>query len=158
MIVACLLLLLVPSTARANPVIPLIVVVWPAAWIVFVPVVLIEAAIAVHILQIKFRVGLRLSFWANLISTAVGVPTGTCLNPIPLLLSKGENSGIASDLLFPLALLLPLYFLSVLAEAWTVRRLVEPSIRKSIWKWSLLANGVTYALILAGLLTLVFYG
>jgi hypothetical protein len=109
-------------------------------------------------LQVKFRVGLRLSFWANLFSTAVGVPIGTCLNPIPLMLIKEESSGIASDLLFPVALLLPLYVLSVLAEVCVARRLVEPSMRRKAWRWSWLANGVTYALILAGLLTLVFYG
>jgi hypothetical protein len=154
-IAAFLLLLLEPSSAWANPIIPPVVVVWPAAWILFVPVVLIEAVFAMRVLRVRFGEGLRLSFWANLFSTVLGVPIGTCLNPIPFMLAGGENSGIAGDLVFSAALLLPLYILSVLAEAWVVRRLVDGSTRKKVWRWAWLANGVTYALISAGLLALI---
>jgi hypothetical protein len=52
MIVAGSVVFLVPATAWANPIVPPIVVVWPAAWILFVPVVLIEAATAVRVLGV----------------------------------------------------------------------------------------------------------
>src|SRR5262249_40553701 len=149
-IAAFALTLLGPSTAWANPIVPPVAVVWPVAWILLVPIVLIEAAIAVRILRVRFRTGVCLSFWANLFSTAVGVPIGTCVDPIPLMLIGAHSSGLSGDLLFFGTMLLQLYFLSVLTDAWAVRRLVDESVRKKVWQWAWLANGVTYALISAG--------
>ena len=40
------LLLAISSRARADVGVPMLAVVWPIAWIAFVPVVLVEAAIA----------------------------------------------------------------------------------------------------------------
>jgi hypothetical protein len=151
------LFLLAPSNAWANPIIPPIAFVWPAAWILLVPVVVIEAAFAVRILGVMFGSGMRLAFWANLWSTALSVPIGTCFNPIPLMLLRGENSGVAGDLVFFASLILPLYALSVIAEYWVVRRLIDQSLRKKAWRWAWLANGVTYSLIAAGLLTIILH-
>ena len=155
--VACLIFVLAPSTASANPLIPPIVVVWPATWILLVPVVLIEAAFAVRIFSVSYGAGLRLAFWANLWSTALGVPIGTCFNPIPLMIPREENGGLAGDLLFFASLVLPLYFVSVIAEYWVVRRLIDQPRGRKIWRWAWLANGVTYSLIAAGLLALIVY-
>jgi hypothetical protein len=55
----------------------------------------------------------------------------------------GETSSLASELLVLTSRLLPLYLLSVLAEAWAVRRLVDESRRQKAWRWAWLANGVT---------------
>jgi hypothetical protein len=109
MIVAGSVVFLVPATAWANPIVPPIVVVWPAAWILFVPVVLIEAATAVRVLGVTYGAALWLSFRANLLSTALGIPIGTCFSPIPLMLIGDETSSLASALLFLTSLLLALY-------------------------------------------------
>jgi len=155
MIIAGFTCLLWPSTAWANPIVHPIAFVWPAAWILLVPVVLIEAAVAVRVLKLSIRASLWLSLWANLLSTALGVPIGTCLNPIPLifLLEFGTKSA-AGIWLFLASLLLTLYLLSVVAEAWVARRLVDESRRQKAWRWAWLANLVTYALISAGLIAL----
>jgi hypothetical protein len=66
----------------------------------------------------------------------------------------GEESGLASDLLFIASLMFPLYSLSVLVEGWTARHLVDQSCRRRAWRWAWLANGLTYGLILAGMVAL----
>ena len=93
--VAALVCFLWPSTAWANPIIPPIVVVWPAAWILLAPVVFVEAAIAVRVIGTRFGSAFWLSCWANLLSTVVGVPIGTCFNPLPLrLIRESESIGL----------------------------------------------------------------
>ncbi len=99
--------------------------------IVLVPVVFIESAIAVRVIGVRFDTAVWLSFWANLLSTVVGVSIGTCLNPLPLtFIRESDTSGFASDLVFPVSLLLPLYLLSVAAEAWVARRFLDESHRQ----------------------------
>ena len=65
-------------------------------------------------------------------------------------------SQFASDLLLVASLVLPLYPLSVLAEGWTVRRILDESHRHNAWRWAWLANGVTYGLIWEGLTAFAF--
>jgi hypothetical protein len=151
---AALILLLGPSTTWANPIVPPIVVVWPAAWIILLPVVFIEAMVATYILGITYGAGLRVSFWANLFSTLLGVPIGSCVNPL-LYMGHLGRSPIESDLLFMVSLLLPLYFLSVLSEGWLVRRIVDEPLKSKAWRWAWVANGVTYALIAELLLCMI---
>src|SRR5439155_925762 len=67
---------------------------------------------------------------------------------------ESDTSSVASGLLFFVSLLLPLYLLSVVAEAWVARRLVDESHRQKAWRWAWLANLVTYALISAALMAL----
>jgi hypothetical protein len=126
---ALLIVFLLPGTAQADAILHPIVVVWPAAWVLLIPIVLIEAVIAARVIGIRFRQGVWLSLWANLLSTAIGVPIGTCANPFPLMLmttAQGVN-GPASVFVFFATLLLPLYLVSVLTEAWVARRyLVDP--------------------------------
>src|SRR5437870_2145184 len=96
---AALVFFLWPSTAWANPIIHPIAFVWPAAWILLVPVVFIEAAVAVRVLGVSYRVGVWLSFWANLLSTVLGVPIGTCFNPVPFMfVGESDTSSVASGL------------------------------------------------------------
>lgn len=144
-----------PSTAQANPIIAPITFVWPAAFVLLVPVVIIEAAIAVRVVGIRFDEGLRLSVWANILSTVVGVPIGTCGNPVPLMFVKeSDTASFASALLFFGTLLVPLYFLSVITEAWVARRILDQSHRQKAWRWAWLANLATYSIVSAGLVVL----
>ncbi len=146
-----------PATARADTILHPIVVVWPAAWALLIPIVLIEAAIAVRVIGVRFSQGVWLSFLANLVSTVIGVPIGTCANPFPLMMiAHGGGNGLASQLSFFATLLPPLYLVSVLTEGWVARRyLAEPIERQKAWRWAWLANLVTYGLISVGLLAML---
>jgi hypothetical protein len=154
--IATFVVLVWPSTAWANPLIHPIAVVWPGAWFMFIPVVLVEAAVAIRVLEVKFLRGLWLSFLANLLSTAIGIPIGTCLNPLPLVFlgDFANSTGLASSILFLASLFGPLYLLAVLAEGWVARRFVDRSRRKQAWRWAWIANGATYGFIVAVLLGL----
>jgi hypothetical protein len=97
---------------------------------------------------------MSLSFRANVLSTLVGVPLATCLNPVPMWLVELKASGIASvalDLLFLASLTLPLYFVSVVTEAFVARRFLDKDHRRYAWRWAWLANLASYAVIPAGL-------
>lgn len=156
--VAVAVVFLGPSTAWANPIVPPVAVVWPAAWILLVPIVAIEAVVAARVLRVKAVEAVRLSLAANLLSTAAGVPIGSCLISLPLILIGGNHVGdqtsLASELLFWASQVIPLYFVSVLTEGWLVRRIADKAVRPKVWRWAWLANGLTYALISAGLIVL----
>jgi hypothetical protein len=145
-------ILLWPSSTRADTILHPIAFVWPAAWLLFIPLVLIEAAIAVRIVGIGHSKGFWVSLWANMLSTLVGVPIGTCFNPVPLMFMWGSTpKGIASQLLFWTSLLFPLYLVSVIVEAWVAWRFLDESHGQKAWRWAWLGNLATYALISAGL-------
>jgi hypothetical protein len=149
-----------PATARADAVLAPIVFVWPAAWALLVPMVLVEAIIAVRVIGVRFSQGIWLSFLANLVSTAIGVPIGTCANPFPLMMiARGGGNGLMSELSLFASLLPPLYLVSVITEGWVARRyLGDPDQRQKTWRWAWLANLATYSLISLGLLAILFIG
>jgi hypothetical protein len=157
---AVLALLLWPATARADAIFPPIVFVWPSAWALLVPMVLIEAIIAVRVIGVRFAQGVWLSFLANLVSTAIGVPIGTCANPFPLMMiAHGKGNGLVSELSLFASLLPPLYLVSVITEGWVAcRYLGDPTQRQKAWRWAWLANLATYGLISFGLLAIVLIG
>lgn len=135
--------LLWPSTASANPIIHPIAVIWPFAWLALVPVVLVEAAVARHVLGWNYGRSLRMAGAANLLSTLVGVPVGTCLNPFLLM------TGFSARWLL-LMLVLPLYGVSVACEAFVADKFLELDVsRCPIWRWALVANGISYLIIVA---------
>jgi hypothetical protein len=154
---AVLVVVLWPATAWADAILHPIVVVWPVSWVLFAPVVLIEAAIATRIIGIRFGQAVLLSFCANLVSTLLGVPVGTCANPFPLMsITRGEGKDLASGLMFLATLLLPLYLVSVITEGWVAGRyLADPNEQQKAWRWAWLANLATYGLISVGLLAFV---
>jgi hypothetical protein len=146
------LLLLWPSTASADSIIHPIVVIWPVAWLALVPVVLVEAAVARRIFGWSYARAFRMTTVANLFSTLIGVPVGTCLNPLPLL-------GYAQGWRFLPAIVLPLYGVSVLSEAIVADKFMEQGVsRRPLWRWALVANAVSYLLILAALAVLFWSG
>ena len=69
---ACVCLL--PSIAWADAGIPMLVLVWPGAWLALLPVVLVEALVARRLLRLGFRRSLKVALVANLVSTGVGIP------------------------------------------------------------------------------------
>jgi hypothetical protein len=73
-LIAGALWLLSAAPASANFVVPLLYLVWPAAWVLLLPIILLEARAAVRVLRLPFRAGLKVAAGANLVSTALGVP------------------------------------------------------------------------------------
>src|SRR5262245_55024352 len=95
--------LLVPLPARADVGIPVGAVFWPATWLLFLPIILVEAGVARRVLGLRFADGLRLSLKANAWSTVAGVPLA-CLLTFVVGLTLGPGLGRGSpwlgDLLF----------------------------------------------------------
>jgi hypothetical protein len=106
------ILVLLPGVAQADIGLPMIVLAWPAAWLALVPVVAIEAVVAKRILGFGWGRAARLSFMANLLSTALGIPLAWIAVVIPAWLL-----GAAADWItggrgrddWVLALMAPLY-------------------------------------------------
>jgi hypothetical protein len=63
-----------PSPAAADVGMPMIVLVWPGAWVLFLPVVALESVVANRLLKLSAGRALRVSFVANLVSTLAGIP------------------------------------------------------------------------------------
>jgi hypothetical protein len=64
------------APASANFVVPLLYLVWPAAWVLLLPIILFEARAAVRVLRLHFTARLKVAAGANLVSTALAIPDG----------------------------------------------------------------------------------
>ena len=60
--------------AAADVGMPMIVLVWPGAWVLFLPVVALQSVVAHRLLKLSAGRALRVSFVANLVSTLAGIP------------------------------------------------------------------------------------
>jgi hypothetical protein len=166
--------------AQADAGVPMLMVVWPCAWILLLAVVPIEAAVAVRLLNIGWKKGLVMVGVANLASTLVGIPaTWGLLAACQMALGGGGVIGLQTtwtrilsvtlqspwlipyehDLpwMIPTAaavLCVPFFFMSVLSEYLCARFFVSPNIRPMLWRWSWIANGVTYGCIVIGLISI----
>ena len=58
----------------ADAGLPMIAIVWPVAWLAFLPVVLVESLVARKVLGLGFRRAIKVTAAANAISTLVGIP------------------------------------------------------------------------------------
>ncbi|WP_437736890.1 hypothetical protein [Sorangium sp. So ce1335] len=163
-----------PKDALANAGIPMIVLAWPASWIAFVPVVLVEAAVARRVLALPTREALKLSLAANAWSTLAGIPITwallTCLemlawSMLPMIGRELETA--ATLLLIPFSapwlpsvgerwivfaagafLCVPFFFASVWIEARSAARRVPATDAR---RWAKRANAVTYGFFLVTL-------
>jgi hypothetical protein len=173
-VLAGLLLLAQAPQAGADtilPLLPMIVLVWPAAGLLLLPIILIEALVARRVLRLSFRAAFRIAGLANLASTAVGIPL-TWL--VVLLLQLGamlamKNSaapalgwlimGVLPALIGPprtmmgvvcpiLVLCVPFFFTSVWIEARFAKWLLPADRDADARCWSWQANLLSYALIL----------
>ncbi len=69
-----LLALAASGDALANMGIPMLAIAWPALWLSFVPVVLIEACFLKRMIGVTFGNATKAMLYANMVSTLVGVP------------------------------------------------------------------------------------
>jgi hypothetical protein len=160
----------------------MIVVVWPASIALLVPVILIEAAVAVRILKLGPWDSLKLSGAANAASTLLGVPlTWFLLALIEIGIFGGgwpppgtprwalRLATVGSPWLPPrdefpawmvpaagAVLCIPFFVVSTVSEALVARQFVAKSERGRAWRWAWSANALSYGLIGLWLAYLVF--
>jgi hypothetical protein len=151
---------LVAPNAFANTGLPLLVVVWPAAWLLFLPIVGAEMFVVRRVLGLAWARALRVATVANLASTLVAVPfTWAALMALSLVFDKGIPPDAALSYLFWLPpfepadnylvplfsafLCLPLFATSYYLEAWTTARLFRID-RGPAFAWALRANALSY--------------
>jgi hypothetical protein len=181
---AAFLLLLFPAIAQADAGVPMLALLWPALWVLFIPIVIIEAWIARRVVGLDWKTSLKKSGIANAVSTLIGIPlTWGVLVVIEIMLSQGGRAyGIntlsgkliavtvqapwlipyESDLgwMIPAAsivLLIPFFFVSVFVERWVFGRKTQID-KTKIKSWSWKANLLTYGLLQAVLVCLLIYG
>src|SRR5437899_357804 len=68
------LLLLLASPAHADAGVPMLLVIWPASWVLLLLIIPLEAAVGVRAPGGSFRHRLKMAAAANLVSTVVGIP------------------------------------------------------------------------------------
>lgn len=171
------LLVAIPASARADAGVPMLAVVWPASWVLFIPVIAIEAWIARRIVGLSIRRSVLASAVANAVSTLVGIPLVWALLAVIEIVATGGGRAFGIDSFWkrvfavtvqaawlipyeselhwmvPLAaivLLVPFFFASVFVERAVFSRFCEssPALAR---RWSWVANGATYSVILMGL-------
>lgn len=152
-----------PQTASADAGLPMIVLIWPASWLAFVPIVVVEAAVARRMLRFSWRDAGLLSLVANAWSTIVGIPLTWVgmlvvewvavlgVQPLPasahwvalpfmapwfLPTAKGWDVFAAAAVLC-----VPFYFVSFRIEARSACRRVS---REDAMRWAKVANLFTY--------------
>jgi len=176
---AAALFILWPRVALANAGLPMLFIMWPAAWVSFVPVVLVEAWIARRVLETPWPRSLRVATLANAVSTIVGIPITWVMLTVAEFVTfdviGGRNvpglmgtvlsapwlgpSGFGEYWRVPLAaalLCVPFALASVAIEGviagWTLAELPRARVRR--WAW--VANAGTYGLLfVAALIWLV---
>ncbi len=163
--------LLLASPARADAGVPMLVLIWPAFWLLLAPIVLVEASVASRQLGLPRKSALAASLAANAVSTLAGVPvTWGILAALEMVVTGGGSAFGLSTLytrvfavtaqapwlipyehdlywMIPTAaavLLVPFFFMSVFVEGLVMRRFFKGD-RDSVKRWSRNANAITYA-------------
>lgn len=151
----------------------MISLVLPAAWLLLIPVILIEAGVGVRILHLPFRRILPAAAVANCFSTLLGVPLAWLVLALVELKWFGTAKGLGSvwtviyavtiqspwlipyekELVWMIptaaaVLAVPLWMMSVASEYWIAKRMLSkvPSALK--WQWMWKANVASYILLL----------
>ena len=166
--------------AAANTGLPMLGLVWPASWILFLPIVLVEAFVCARVLPVPYRKALWMTSVANAFSTLVGIPVTWFLlvgvqiglpgssfvgpeasldNVLSLVrnaawLSPTEPVPTWNVTTSALALCVPFYFVSVWTEGFIVGRCAPKSIASRAFRSSWRANLATYGPIGLALLVL----
>lgn len=181
---ATILFFLFPTIAQADAGVPMLALLWPASWVLFIPIVIIEAWVARRIVELDWETSIAKVGIANAVSTLIGIPiTWGVLVIIEIILSQGGRAyGIDTlsgkliaitvqapwlipyesdlDWMVPAAsivLLIPFFFVSVFIERWIFgRRSQIDKIKIKSWSWK--ANLLTYGLLQAALVCFLIYG
>jgi hypothetical protein len=159
-------------TLLANAGVPMICVYWPSAWIMLLPIVLIEAWVGTRLLKTSFIPCLKAATAGNLVSTLVGIPAtwlvlallemhfsgsspdmSPALGKLYAVTLEAPWLGPAGDDLYwmipvaALVLSVPFYVVSVLTEAPIARWFLPDVSRQDIFRWTRWGNTASYACI-----------
>lgn len=182
LILLFLIYFLCPAPALADAGIPMLVVVWPAAWVLLVPIVIIESMVAKRIFNTTFLSGLKIAGLANTVSTLVGIPfTWLILFVLQNISGATKAWGIdtfvqkllavtvqspwlipypnAPNWFLPAAatsLCLCFYVMSIILEVFVVKLYARGALEsRAIVKWSMLANTASYSCVFLALVAMV---
>ena len=183
-ILLILILILLPTVAQADAGLPMLALLWPAFWVLFIPIVIIEAWVARRIIELTWKTSLIRAGLANAASTLIGIPlTWGVLVVFEMILPRGgEAYGVDTlsgkliaitvqapwlipyesdlDWMIPAAsivLLIPFFFTSVFIERWIFGRKNQID-KAKIKSWSWKANLLTYGLLQVALVCCLIYG
>jgi hypothetical protein len=155
-----------PAVARADVGVPMLAFVWPSAWVLFIPICLVEAYVAKRLSALPFGECAKLAVVANAWSTLVGIPlTWFALLLLEIAVGLGISS-LPSDatwawiLLAPLhaawlppttvhwhlygaaaLLCIPFLFVSIRVERWSAGHRLSSELAR---RWARAANLATY--------------
>lgn len=176
-----LLSLVAPGQARADAGVPMLALVWPASWILFIPVVAIETWVARRIVGLSVGRSVLATAAANATSTLIGIPLVWILLVLINLIVLGGGRALGIDSFWlrvyavtvqapwlipyeeelywmvPVAamvLLVPFFFASVFIERLVFRQFcrTQPELAR---RWSWVANSASYGLQFAVLVALL---
>ena len=151
---ASVLLAIIPITARADAIIPYMVVPWGQVFLLPL-VILMEAFILQRFLSGSFRSNLFQSFVANLASTVLGAVLYWTTQEIigERLFHWWFKGGFSSEAIrsacIALSFAMFLWLISWLSEAALLTRLRKPNSSGKLWFACAVANLVTYVLLFA---------
>ena len=157
-----------PGPARANVALPTLGFLWPVFWLLYIPIVYIEAKILQTMTGGSLGSSAGVITWANLISTFVGMPVAWAILWMLDLLATGGAAMKADSILniiyistirahgltiddgikpsWLIFLMLLFFFMSVLTEYFVVKRMLPEAHKKMAARWSWAANGATYGI------------
>jgi hypothetical protein len=165
-------LLLVPLPARGDSFIPTLGLLWPAAWLVLIPVILVEALVAERVLGMGYGAACRAVGAANLRSTLIGIPvTGLLMAAVqvwtliaihPATQSPFGGFAVttlvlteyAEEWMIPASAIfysVPFLFMSVYVERRSMETHFSDEARSKVRRWAWQANALSYGLIEVGL-------
>jgi hypothetical protein len=163
------------SPAEANMGLPMLTVVWPAAWVLLIPIILLEAKVGTGVLQIGYGQAVQIAGFGNLVSTLIGIPiTWLLLLIIQSIVPGGSGAyglktlrtrvlsvTVQSPWLIPyasesywmvpaavLCLCVPFFLMSVWTEYLSVVWFTQKNFRaQDLCSWSWQANELSYGAI-----------
>ena len=159
--------------------VPMITLVLPAAWVLLIPVIFVEALIGIRITKIPFRRSLGVATTSNVFSTLLGVPLAWLAMALVEGLYFGAARGTDSlwakiyavtvqspwlipyekDLVWmvPIAgvmLAIPLCLMSIVSE-YFVTKLMLPELPSTLkWQWMWKANVASYLFLIVAILAM----
>lgn len=173
------LLLLNGGPAWANMGLPMLAAVWPAAYLLLVPIIILEAAVAQNVIHVSFGSAIQIAAVGNVVSTVLGMPvcwlilvvvqvvTNNCgaygLNTLrgrilsvtlqsPWILPyRGEEYWMVPAA--ELTLCIPFCLMSVWSEYLSVCLFLRNQVPlKELLRWAWTANLISYSIIVCSLL------
>ena len=174
-------LILESAPASANAGVPMLFLMWPVSWLLFVPIIIVEGAVLRNVLDLTRRRSVLVSTAANAVSTLIGIPlTWLILLGLEVFLTNAEAYGLetpakrllaftiqapwlnpyesALHWLVPaasLVLCVAFFLVSVFSERLVVRLLEPHADPIAVAHWSWRANLITYGVVVVALLLLL---